>query len=92
MNIRDTSLEAYESIKPELTKKQKVVLNAIKILQPCTDLEISNHLGWAINRVTPRRGELEKAGLIRSYERVKQVTGRSAWAWKIVPPGGFIFK
>lgn len=80
--MRDTSIEAYYSIVDKLNHMQKAVFNIIRKLQPCTDLEISDYSGIPINAVTPRRGELEKKGLIESFEKVRQRTGRRAWNWK----------
>jgi DNA-binding MarR family transcriptional regulator len=79
--MKDTSIEAYYSIIHDLNKKQKAVFNIIRKLHPCTDLQISDYSGIPINAVTPRRGELEKMGLIRSNEKVIQRTGRRAWNW-----------
>lgn len=41
-----------------LSGKRKLVFEAIKVLQPCSDADVAKYLGWGINRVTPRRGEL----------------------------------
>lgn len=80
--IRDTSREAYQSLQ-NINDKQKQVLNAIAKLQPCSDLGISEFLGWPINRITPRRGELEKLGLINAFKKVVNINNRSVWQWKI---------
>jgi predicted ArsR family transcriptional regulator len=79
--MRDTSLEAYEKL-TQVNQKQKLVLDAIKFLTPCTDQEIAQRLGWPINRVTPRRGELEKMKLIESHGKTKTSSGRSAHTWR----------
>ncbi len=83
--IQETSLLAYISIQPELNQKQAEVLRAIQELNehsgPCTDLEIAHHLGWAINRITPRRKELQEQGYISPAGRRLQETGRSAITW-----------
>jgi hypothetical protein len=44
---------------------------------------ISESLGWPINRVTPRRGELVSAGLIVEADRRRDVTGRLSIFWRV---------
>ena len=90
--MRDTSLEAYCSIKYELSKRQQRVFGIIRKINPCTDLQISDYSGMPINTVTPRRGELEKKGLIKSYKKVMQRTGRRAWNWILNKPEETQFK
>ena len=80
--IRDTSLEAYESL-DKLNHKQKMVFDIIKNKQPCTDQQIAAYLGWPINRVTPRRGELEKGGVIVDAGKVMTASGRRAHCWRV---------
>lgn len=80
--MRDTSLEAYQQL-TKVNEKQKLVLETIKKIYPCTDQDIATHLGWPINRVTPRRGELEKLNLIESDGKKKTPSGRSAHTWRI---------
>ena len=86
--IVDTSLMAYQKILPKLGQKQTVVYNALLHASRCgfdlTDKELSRVLGWEINCVTPRRGELEKLGLIvASCKRRCGVTGEMVYAWKV---------
>ncbi len=65
MTIQQTSLEAYNKIKPELGKKQQELLNLFKEKVILYDKEASKLLNLPINCVTARRNELEKMGLIR---------------------------
>ncbi len=88
MMIRDTSLEAYRTL-ANLNEKQKAVYNVIKSRQPIPDIQIAEILEWPINRVTPRRNELEKAKLIYSKKKVVTSTGRSAHAWVTTEPETF---
>lgn len=62
--VQETSLLAYDAVLEHLGRRQFMVLNAIRILEPTTDSEIAAYLCWPINCVTPRRGELEKKGMI----------------------------
>ena len=78
--MRDTSLEAYQKL-THLNSKQQSVLVYIHGHPDCTDVEIAEGLGWTINRVTPRRGELENMGYIKSSGRRHQ-NGRHAHAWR----------
>ena len=78
--MRDTSIEAYYSIE-NLSEKQEKVYDVIRVIEPCTDIEISSFIGWPINRITPRRGELESMFLIEEYDHVKGRSGRMACRW-----------
>lgn len=79
--IQQTSLEAYEGVQDGLGLRQFAVLNAILLLQPATDKEVSEYLGWPINCVTPRRGELYKLGKIKVCGTTE---GRKRLLWKAV--------
>lgn len=82
MTVRPTSLEAYDSV--DIGARQREVLNAIRELGAATDKEIARFLGWEINRITPRRGELVAAGLVKERGVVEQ-NGRKAITWSVVP-------
>jgi hypothetical protein len=84
--MQQTSLFAYHNfVKPNLSDRQKEVYEAIRLYphDNFTDKEISRWMNWDINRITPRRGELLKMGLIRFSERRKcTITGSTANAWE----------
>ena len=81
-NMRDTSLDAYKSIKPKLQAKEKMVLGALIALKGnATNQEIADYLGWPINRITGRTFTLREAGIIREGQKVKSPTGRMAQRW-----------
>ena len=63
-----TSYIAFEEVLCNLGDRQKLVLKAIKIIQPCSNLEISKYLGLPINSITPRCLELRKKHLVRFYK------------------------
>jgi predicted transcriptional regulator len=65
--IREQSLLAYADLTIEKkTTRRETVLKAIRD-NPCiSDKQISRLTGLPINCVTPRRGELEKMGVIKS--------------------------
>ena len=68
--MQQTSLFSYAAIvsEPEqLNERQKKVYEAIKVLGLVSDKKIAQFLGWPINTVTPRRGELAKMGAIEKY-------------------------
>ena len=84
-NIRDTSLDAYDSIKPEIKTRQREVYDAIKYLKSPTNTEISKFLGIPINSITPRTNELYKKKLVvDGKKRECYETGRIAYTWRIV--------
>jgi hypothetical protein len=67
--VQDTSLTAFYSFTPEqLGQYQEKVYQVIR-QGPVTDKQIGLILGWSINRVTPRRGELCKMGRVAEFGR-----------------------
>ena len=86
--MRDSSLDAYQSILDKLSDKRNQVFKIIKAFQePISDRQISEWLGWDINRVTGRRGELEKMGLIESVGRKKSPYSKiPVHHWKVSDP------
>jgi hypothetical protein len=79
---QETSHAAYHSL-DRVNDKQQRVFDAIRRLGTCNDRMISESLGWPINRVTPRRGELVSAGLIVEADRRRDVTGRLSIFWRV---------
>lgn len=79
-----TSYQAYTEVKENIDKCRAKVLNAIKELGICTDKDIANKLGWEINRVTGRRGELVIEGKVISDGKRKDVkTNRPVNYWRL---------
>lgn len=92
MTVTQTSLSSYKVFlqeaqiaKPKLHPKQEIMLSAFKKANcRITDRDLAKFLGWSINTVTPRRGELvklnlvEEAGLTFDYE-----TNRRAMTWRL---------
>jgi len=84
MGVVATSRWAYESV--DLTARQQDVIDALVELREATDPAIAAHLGWTINRVTPRRGELVEAGLVaRARLETDARTGRKLSVWRLEP-------
>jgi len=84
MNIQNTSRLAYSEISQDLGSRQAEVLEVIRSAKSITNTEISQKLGYSINRITPRTNELVKAGLVCEDEkRPCKITGRLAIAWKV---------
>lgn len=80
-----TSMPAYKEAQKNINTKQQTVLDAISKLGICCDHQIAEYLGWPINRVTPRRGELVDHGLIEMAFRGKDFeTGRTVNFWKLI--------
>ena len=79
-----TSLEAWLEIQPNISGRRKQVFLALYELREATNMEIAKHLGWSINRVTPRVLELREMGVVeQSCIRQCDVTKNNARAWKI---------
>lgn len=86
--IAETSLEAFERTLPKINENQEVILKVLSDGEPRTDAMITKELGWAINRVTPRRNELEKKGCIEeSHKDICIVTGGKSTYWKVTQCG-----
>lgn len=85
MSVQDTSLLAFIDIEPSLSERQQIIYALLRLYPDgLTNMEIGKHLGWSINRVTPRVFELRSYGLVKtSGHRVCSVTGRNAYAWKV---------
>lgn len=83
-----TSGVAYhEAPKESRDYCRQMVLITIRKMKVCNDRQIGEHLGWAINRVTPRRGELVEQGIIvLDRKAVDPATGRMTSYWKEKPP------
>lgn len=82
--MRQTSLEAYKSIKNELQPKEKLVLGALIALKgKATNKEIAAYLGWPINCVTGRTNRLVENGVVKEGEKViDPSTNRPAQQWR----------
>ena len=84
--MRDTSLEAFMKIKPELNNKEKEVYNLLcKNEGGLTNPEISELLQWPINSVTGRITSLVDKGLVESVgKKINENTGMNNTVWDIV--------
>lgn len=80
--IHPNSREAYRNIQPRLNRLQAEVLNYIAQKGCVTDRDIVRGLGWEINRVTPRRGELVKMGLIEAAGSTSS-DGHRSTSWRV---------
>lgn len=81
--MEQTSLFAYNSIQNKLGENQKKVYAVIKVFGVLCDQEIAIALGWSINRVTPRRGELVKKGIVIK-QGTKQYNNRLVNIWRAI--------
>jgi hypothetical protein len=64
---QQTSIEAYEKVKPKLNRLEQLVLDVIQSYgeRGCTSDEVRNHLtGLSYSSVTARYSSLERKGLI----------------------------
>ena len=88
---KETSLPAYQEAKQTVDYCRQQVFLTVRKLGVCTDKMISEKLGWPINRVTPRRGELVDNQLVESaYKGPDPVSNRTVnfWQEKKVIAGG----
>ncbi len=94
MGVADTSLEAYiNKVLPSLSEKRTKVLSIYfdNPEESFTNAEVSQILGWMINRVTPRRHELVRFRILeKKQKRECRVTGNTAWAIGLTDKGKYL--
>jgi len=79
-----TRNDAYAHIADHVNERQQAILDVLSI-GPMTDKAMAKRLGWPINRVTPRRGELVSQGLVvAAYEDRDEETKRRCVVWRRV--------
>jgi len=83
--IQKTSLDAYNSIQPELGYRQNTIYKIIRIYPNSSNHDISRISGIPINSVTPRVHELRDMGLV-VYNGTKKdsSTNRTVMMWKVI--------
>jgi hypothetical protein len=85
MTTTETRREAYEAVKPKRLTKQEIVWRMLRHEGDATDRELAARLGWPINTITPRRGELVAAGRVVAVRETKdQGTGVRVVVWRAV--------
>lgn len=85
MAVQQTSILSFKATLPTLSHKQSVMYEAFKkVKAPVTDRDLTKILGWPINTVTPRRGELEKLGHITQAGYTFDLeTNRHTKTWRL---------
>jgi hypothetical protein len=91
MGSADTSLHAYALLTQNLTDRQKEVLDRLRFFPDVTNMELSVNMGWTVNRITGRVGELRKLGLVLDAgKRPCKITGGMSHCWTakypVLPP------
>ena len=77
------SLPPYKE-KTDIAYCNEIVLTVIKNFAPITDKQISQKLGWEINRVNPRRNELVTSGkVVCAFKQPDPVSKRTVNWWAI---------
>lgn len=87
MSSRQTSLDAFEDIKKDLSSLQTIVLGVAMRLRTFIDEDLFTDLAGKMteNTIRPRRGELVSKGFIRETgRRRKNKAGRSCTEWEAV--------
>lgn len=79
-----TSLAVWHDalFQEELGSKQGIVLRYIMDHPRQTDKEIAAGIGWPINTITPRRGELEGTLIQQDSVKKNEGTNKTAMTWK----------
>ena len=89
--MQQTSLDAYEGIKPELPGRKERVLNALGSIGPMSNKQLSVELDIPINQVTGRINELANADPPRvyAYDKVLDlISNYPVIRWAMVPTNG----
>ncbi|KKN10334.1 hypothetical protein LCGC14_1037720 [marine sediment metagenome] len=87
--MQQTSLDAYEGIKPELPGRKERVLNALGSIGPMSNAQLSVELDIPINQVTGRTRELVRAGRVYAYDKVLDlISNYPVIRWAVVPANG----
>lgn len=76
------SLEAYKELKPELTKREEWVLDAIEHLGEASAEKVAEFYGVGINIVSGRITGLRKKRQIIPSKRAQNKFGRTVQYWK----------
>lgn len=83
--IQETSLQAFKEVKHNLGEKQMLVYNTLKYLKVANDKMIAKKLGWPINTITNRRGELIDKKLVGvAFTGPDLYSGRNTIYWRCV--------
>lgn len=81
-NIPDTQLDAWYDLLSTVTAKRSVVLSALQ--EPATLFELSERLGWPVNRISGRLTELKNLNVISDSgaRRKNPASGKNGIVWK----------
>ncbi len=88
MNATDTSTAAFDSIRDQLSEKQRKVRYVLQKFGPMDNEAIARALEWPINTVTPRVKEMRELGEVVEAGYTVTKSGRKAhlWTLKEEPP------
>ena len=87
MNLADTSAHAWALLTKDLTDRQKAVLDRLRYFPDFTNMELAVSMGWTVNRVTGRVGELREMGLVLDAgRRPCKITKGMSHAWRAKHP------
>lgn len=82
MPVAETSRWAYATV--PLEPRQQAIAAMLAEHGELSDQELAGKLGWPINCVTPRRGELVELGLVLPARTVKSnTTMRNVTLWRL---------
>jgi Holliday junction resolvase RusA-like endonuclease len=86
--MRDTSLTAYQQLKPKLSSLEQDVLIYLNIYPDHTDKELAKLAGKTrindIDNIRKRRADLTRKGIVvSSGKKVCEVSGLKCHTWRI---------
>lgn len=91
-NIRDTSLAAFRSIKPELQEREKDVIRWLARLHEPTRNELAESSGIRLSSVCGRVHRLIEIGILEELPaRKDKHTGKTSHPLRMTPVQGALF-
>lgn len=84
--MKDTQLDAYESILADLPRRKRQVYEILAKLGPMSNMQIAIELRLPINYITGRTNSLVKDGLVCEYDKTLDlISNMPVIRWFIVP-------
>ena len=83
--MNSTSITAFESIKPERSRLQKIILQGLSKIKKGSFRDIARASGLREGQVWKRLSELKQIGRITEVDtKICSISGRPVTVWKII--------
>lgn len=82
--MKATSIEAHNSIKPDKSRLQRIILQGLRKIGRGSFRDIAEAAGLRESQVWKRLSELKDAGLIKEADtKICEVSGRRVTIWQL---------